>query len=557
MTRAHERSLHADVSTGGASMNSLPPYLTLRNGTYYFKRKLPADVARLLEDGREQVWKSLATKDLEVALKRHAEEMARFELDVRKARSRKPRRMSNMGRPAERGTTKYLELEHIPTLLERFEHNHLQTDDEERAEMTREERDERLDFLESGLHWMYDRIAAQDFGHMEEVATDLLAGERLIGPPGSTVRLALLEALAAKDVEVMQKQADRLRGRYLPTPKQAPLAARDLPTLDTMFQAWARAQRKERTIGTYEGFVRDFEAVCRALPLASISSEHADAFRDEMLAWDLSKSTIRERLGGLATLWDYGLRKKLHGISENPFRGVDLDGIEEQPAHERRRPYEVEELRLLFNSPLYRGELVVNGMAKDAAFFAPLLGLYGGARLEEIAQLRVSDVMLVHGTWALRITNMAPRQSTKTLASNRLVPVHDELLRCGFLSHVDGVRASGHDRLFPSLEGERLDERWGGPLGTWFGRYLDNIGLDDNRLCFHSLRYTFKQWCTLSGVSTEVRDVLAGHSLSRGKGSAVYMRGADGMYPFPPLLDGIRLLRIGDLDLSHLHIQAV
>jgi hypothetical protein len=59
--------------------SALPKFLHNRGGTFYFKRKLPAKVARLRLTKGKQVWKSLKTSVLSCALLRHEVEMQKFE----------------------------------------------------------------------------------------------------------------------------------------------------------------------------------------------------------------------------------------------------------------------------------------------------------------------------------------------------------------------------------------------------------------------------------------------------------------------------------------------
>lgn len=119
-------------------------------------------------------------------------------------------------------------------------------------------------------------------------------------------------------------------------------------------------------------------------------------------------------------------------------------------------------------------------------------------------------------------------------AKVRRVPVHEQLLRCGFLTYVEEQRAAGHQRLFPSQRNANKHGIWSNAVGKWFGRYLRSIGLDDSRLCFHSFRSNFKLRCSLSGIETEVRDALTGHWVSRSDSARGYVKVADRQYPYAP-----------------------
>ena len=88
-----------------------------------------------------------------------------------------------------------------------------------------------------------------------------------------------------------------------------------------------------------------------------------------------------------------------------------------------------------------------------------MLGLYTGARIEELCQLRVEDVVVEDNRRALRITK------SKILAGTRLVPIHPNI---GNL--VDKlVTASRDNFLIFSKSKNQYDER-STKLSRRFGR---------------------------------------------------------------------------------------
>jgi hypothetical protein len=86
----------------------------------------------------------------------------------------------------------------------------------------------------------------------------------------------------------------------------------------------------------------------------------------------------------------------------------------------------------------------------------------------------------------------------KNAASTRPVPIHDELIKLGFLQYAKDVKTGGFSRLFPNLPYSALNG-YGDALGDWFnGRYLrsssgpktkSRAGIDDRTKSFHSFRY--------------------------------------------------------------------
>ncbi len=544
--------------TDSEAFPALPEYVSLREGVYQFRRRIPAHVVRALRLKGDQFTRSLKTRDLQTATGRLDKTNREFNELVASA-TKKPGKdptEKNSVRPRGEGTTKYLLPEHIPHLLSRFEYALLSTDDEERKAMDRQGRAERLAMLEDGLsgpEGLYEQAASENYEHVEEVAQLMLTNEGLLAPPGSFVRKQLLREMLAKDIEMMEVQRDRLRGRPRLTPNAVPVAPRDLPTLKTLFSSWASEQNVVRTVDTYRGYVEAFESLLGALPVVSITKEHVFEFRDYLAECDLVRETVKNRVGGLATLVNFGSSKGLIELVSNPFANVRYGHIAKAPESEKRRAYEISELVLLFSSPVYTRGHRPEGQAAESAFWAPLLGPFVGARIEEIAQLRVDDVQCINGEWAIRIADLDEKQHLKTNSSYRLVPVHEELKRCGFLTYVNNVRSSGHEMVFPSHRNDNKHMRWANAFGKWFGRYLTEVGLVDPRLDYHSLRFNFKQQCSICGIENEVRDALSGHWLSDGDSGKGYMRTPERQYPFPVLVQAIKKLRYTELDLSHLY----
>jgi integrase len=181
----------------------------------------------------------------------------------------------------------------------------------------------------------------------------------------------------------------------------------------------------------------------------------------------------------------------------------------------------------------------------------PLLACFAGAREEELGQLRVSDIVRVDGLgWMMRITDEAPDAKIKTESSRRNVPIHAQVMQCGFLGYVERQRAAGNELLFhelsPSTYGKRTTS-----FSKVFKRYLKSaVSLDKKTHVFHSFRHGFKDACRDSGIDTAVHNALTGHT-TPGVGAGY---GGEG-YPLEPLFDAIKQLQYRGLDLSHLHQQ--
>jgi len=111
----------------------------------------------------------------------------------------------------------------------------------------------------------------------------------------------------------------------------------------------------------------------------------------------------------------------------------------------------------------------------------------------------------------LEIDNAADR-ATKNEVSNRVVPVHPELMRLGFADYVRSQPPEG--RLFPLLRADVFGH-WSSGFSKWFnGVFLrKELGIADKRKVNHSFRHTFISLCRNSGIDIRAEYALTGHRL--------------------------------------------
>ncbi len=167
---------------------------------------------------------------------------------------------------------------------------------------------------------------------------------------------------------------------------------------------------------------------------------------------------------------------------------------------DQRDPFTPEQLERFFASPVFAGcqsatRCSVPGkhnMNRTARYWLPILGVFTGARLNELCQLLAEDVQCEDGIHFLNITNEGENQRVKNRSSKRKMPIHDGLVSLGFLEFVSGQREAGETRLFPEL---KLSEYgyYSEDFSKWFSRYLTQIGIKTDKVSFHSLRHCFEE----------------------------------------------------------------
>jgi integrase len=213
------------------------------------------------------------------------------------------------------------------------------------------------------------------------------------------------------------------------------------------------------------------------------------------------------RLGGLLNI---AVAEGL--IDRNPARGLKLpDPV--RPSG-RRRPFSLAQLQAIFDAPLYRG--CVNdsfGFARPCRahprrgrFWAPLISLYAGLRLNEALQLDVADIQAFDGVDCFVVTASSAHggddKRVKTGLSERIVPIHSALKAMGLVAYAERQRARGEVKLFPELPRSRHSGIYSGPFSKWFRTFLIHCGASQARTSFHSFRHNFRDalrrlWITM------------------------------------------------------------
>jgi len=199
----------------------------------------------------------------------------------------------------------------------------------------------------------------------------------------------------------------------------------------------------------------------------------------------------------------FGWAVQRHEMTHNPLSGVRLQ-TKAQKATLTRRGFTQPELAALFAPHLRAAHA-----ATPSHFWLPLLALHTGARLRELAQLRMVDVHQVEGIWGVDINYHAG--PLKNPQSQRFVPLASAVVTLGFLDYVAEVRAAGFDRVFP-------DGSWaakngpGDKVSKWFNRgYTRAAGLTDPALVFHSFRHTFADTADGVGLTEAQIGAITGH----------------------------------------------
>jgi integrase len=348
---------------------------------------------------------------------------------------------------------------------------------------------------------------------------------------------AFEEALKRRSASAVHAPMQRIHN---PT---AALPATGNNSLATLIEKWEKERKPTvSTVSAMNLGIQRFRDKVGDLPVDLITKRHAVDFKDALLESGYTGKNTNYMLQQLKGILSYAVGQAW--ITINPADGVKATVSDEESA-DARIAFPETVLSSIFSTAIYTDNLRPIQGAGDAAYWLPLLGLFTGARIEELCQLTYSDVRQEayrdeHGKqvhqWVMLITNEGEGQSLKNKGSKRRLPIHAELLARGFVEYVDSRK--GEDRLFatrPNAKG-RKSAQW----SVWWHAYIRKAcEIKDKRLVFHSFRHTFKDVCRECGIDKGVRDALQGHTE---KGAAGGYGGE--YYPLRPLVEAMNKYKV-------------
>ncbi len=244
--------------------------------------------------------------------------------------------------------------------------------------------------------------------------------------------------------------------------------------------------------------------------IRALTIREAIATADQEKLPRLERASVRQIFFRLSAMLNDAANEG--AISANPLQGYRFsrsNGTKHSAAKANARAgFTPEEMRKL--------DAAADKMTDDDRWVF-LLGAYQGARREECAQLRVSDIQQRGDVWCMQVTDEAEGQRVKNLQSLRLIPLHSALIDRGFIDYVKNAKG---DRLFPTLVPGKKDPRVSALLGKRFATLCASLAIGKS---FHGLRHGWKTASRNAGLPEEVAEAICG----RRAGSAVASRYGD------------------------------
>lgn len=206
----------------------------------------------------------------------------------------------------------------------------------------------------------------------------------------------------------------------------------------------------------------------------------------------LDASTINKYISEADSFWEWCVLQERD--LPNPFGKQKIA----QPKGKRREPFDVPQLETIFQHSIFtdhsrKGIMIV----QEHHFFAPVIAIYSGLRIEEICQMHLDDIVQFHGIWVFDINRLHGKR-LKNASSERRVPIHNDLIHFGLLEYAEELRREDETILFPGLRteatakaSEKNAQKLSNNLSVWFHGLLVELKLKKDTLVFHSFRHTF------------------------------------------------------------------
>lgn len=304
--------------------------------------------------------------------------------------------------------------------------------------------------------------------------------------------------------------------------------------METFLNNLKVGKRSEKIQDEYLNSLQLLIECCNDKPPADYTVENADAFEDVIQSLPPNR-TKRKEFEGLtapdAAKWNtikqgkvigtrtmekhvervraffYWCIKRRYMPNENNFAGRQLRSKKQQ-AETTRLPFTTEDIARIFSPEVFTSRMTPH------LYWGTLLALFTGARINEIAQLYLADIVQDGEHYGIVVNDIRENQRIKNDYSRRAIPLHPKLIELGFMDYVAAVEKHGFARIFPMLPWSETNG-YGDALGDTFHRSFlrskpatpapsgkesknppkrksaPRVGIDDPAKTFHSFRHRF------------------------------------------------------------------
>ncbi|WEJ09304.1 site-specific integrase [Sinorhizobium prairiense] len=521
--------------------------LIRRGSTYSLRRRVPTDLVRVI--GKKEITIALGTSDHRTAAKQAR--IVSVQLDIQWGKHREAVKKGEV--ITADGVVTEGDLRHavIGDFWRREQGAIVVVDDDVRDSLEHEI---------GGFEMRDPSAEAAVFAQARSIITEKklnipLPADRKLGEPpqpftASPELLRLLELIRRGDIEHLKRMLDRMDGGHGDTAhdplfagvnsvSQAP-ALSDSITLGEAIQRMETDPLRAQFGDTADAkYVVTFRAMKEVIgidrKLASITRAECAAVQEliagmpvngkKLKAYDkcktvraivalaaerndrkMSPTTITVYTHTMSAFFNWCIKKGL--LTFNPATRL---APSKGTGAVSKRPFKIEEM----NKVIAGLDEWSDGGKLSGRWWVPMIAIFSGMRMGEIVSLSIDDIGVRDGVECFTLRKTQDR-SLKTPGSERIIPVHPELVKLGLLQRVARIRKDGASRLFPDLPGDTQDELsdlFQKRFAYWQKKVL---GISEKGVSFHSFRHGFRDALREAGVPIDATRALGGWARSGG-----------------------------------------
>lgn len=242
----------------------------------------------------------------------------------------------------------------------------------------------------------------------------------------------------------------------------------------------------------------------------------------------LSLSTVNKELSKIKDFYNYCINEGF--TTKNPFNGINFKIKKITVNDKQKKQFTEDELDKIFKTYYYTtGFNTFINKGEIAKIIAPILALYSGMRLNELASLYKDDIKKEDKNNEVYYYFDINRKYDKVVKSDsglRIIPIHNKIIELGFIKYIEQFKEG--ERIFPKLKKHKLNKnededesqgRYGKDISDWFlnqkKEHFISFLTEPELKSFHSLRHNFTDKLVEQGVNFESIEMLLGHYLEK------------------------------------------
>jgi integrase len=391
------------------------------------------------------------------------------------------------------------------------------------AASQREEK--QFEYDQEAMRWREDESHAED-AEVEALQDDAaVILEALRGPLSSLPRAKAAMRLLIPDHEFdspeekrraasakLQAQNEAVK-RHLPEIMSAIAGTPAYPSIRDLFAGYTKAKDlRAATIKRWKPVIEQFISFlghdnAAKTKVADVMSWRDYLQRDDREGGPLNPTTVRDvYLAALKATFGWAVAERR--IEANPVVSIVVWAPKKPKL--RAKSLSRSEVRTILRGTLAPQPNALGPRHALARRWVPWLCAYTGARVNEITQIRGTDVALIEEVWTLQITPEAGSQKNNTA---RIVPLHSHLVEQGFPKVAE---AAGSAPIFydPELArgGKPANPQYK-KVGERLAEWVRELGVTDPLVQpNHGWRHLFKTIGRTHGMEAEARDGFTGHA---------------------------------------------